>query len=233
MPMALLQPVPLPDDRPPSPVRLAPPARRTSLPVRLARAMVDVLGPRTVSLVRHGPRDRRRIALTFDDGPGARTAEYLAALGRCRTRATFFVIGKAAAAHPQAVRAIAAAGHELAAHGYSERAFPSLDGDELSYELAHTAALLPAPAGGRRPLVRPPRGVLDLSSVARCAALGYTTVLWSLDSDDCRTAAPEGVAEAVQPDRVRPGDIVRLHDSQPWTVAALPLVIAQIGRAHV
>lgn len=45
----------------------------------------------------------------------------LAQLAAARVRATFFVLGKVAARTPAVVRAIVAAGHELASHGESHR----------------------------------------------------------------------------------------------------------------
>jgi polysaccharide deacetylase family protein (PEP-CTERM system associated) len=54
------------------------------------------------------------------------TMRMLEILDECNARATFFVLGWVAEKCPQLVRAIAAAGHELASHGY---------GHELVYSL--------------------------------------------------------------------------------------------------
>ena len=45
-------------------------------------------------------------------------AELLALLGGADVRATFFVLGRVAKSHPQVVRRIVAAGHEVACHGH-------------------------------------------------------------------------------------------------------------------
>ena len=50
-------------------------------------------------------------------------------------RATFFVPGRVAERHPDTVRAIVAAGHELAHHGYTHRSVLSLGPDEEREEL--------------------------------------------------------------------------------------------------
>src|SRR6185312_13744355 len=57
--------------------------------------------PRSV-LFAHGDRHarRKRIALTFDDGPDAMTEEYLDVLDELGVRATFFLIGELAARRP-------------------------------------------------------------------------------------------------------------------------------------
>src|SRR4051794_41623688 len=61
----------------------------------------------------------RVLALTFDDGPSAEwTPPVLDALRDKNARATFFVLGRHAEAHPELVRRISDEGHELASHGY-------------------------------------------------------------------------------------------------------------------
>lgn len=67
--------------------------------------------PQTLAL---GPRE---VVLTFDDGPNPPTTSMvLAALARECVKATFFLIGRNAQAHPDFVRKIAAAGHTVAHH---------------------------------------------------------------------------------------------------------------------
>src|SRR5262245_29802183 len=61
-----------------------------------------------VDVVWRGPREARGVALTFDDGPSPEhTPQILDLLDAARVKATFFVIGKKALAHPDLVRAIA------------------------------------------------------------------------------------------------------------------------------
>jgi peptidoglycan/xylan/chitin deacetylase (PgdA/CDA1 family) len=100
---------------------------------------------------------------------------------------------------------------------------------QLAEELARTQALLPAPARGR-PLVRPPRGELSARALLRIAAAGFTTVLWSVDSDDCRTTEPGQVAQRLAPEALAPGDIVLLHEMQAWTLDALPGIVHALRR---
>lgn len=184
--------------------------------------------PRAVLLGR-GPADRRRVALTFDDGPSAMTDDYLDALEVAGARATFFVVGETCVTHRAALTAIVARGHEVAGHGYTHRPFPSLAAAELRDELEQTARLLPPPR--YRPLVRPPSGRVSPGSIARSARAGYTTVLWSLDSNDCRTESPAQVITNLAPQRLGPGDIILLHEGQRWTLEALPSALHALREA--
>lgn len=189
----------------------------------LRRAALRLL-PRAV-LFANARRDptRRRIALTFDDGPDTMSPRYLDVLARLGVRATFFLVGENAARAPGIVREYVRRGHEVGAHGWTHDNFDAMSREELGDELARTAAALP-PAKGK-PMVRPPRGRLSVAALWRLAAAGYTTVLWSVDSDDCRTMDARVVERKLAPERLSPGDVVLMHEHQTWTLEALPAVV--------
>ena len=66
--------------------------------------------------VYRGARDRRAIALTFDDGPSESTPALLEILQRHRAPATFFQCGANVRRLPSIAREVAAAGHEIGNH---------------------------------------------------------------------------------------------------------------------
>ncbi|HJZ85320.1 MAG TPA: polysaccharide deacetylase family protein [Polyangia bacterium] len=193
------------------------------------RVAAEALVPASVLVLRARTRERR-VALTFDDGPDALTPAYLDVLDRFGALATFFVLGQHAVARKDELLAIVRRGHQVASHGYSHRRFPTLKRDEIEGELRATAALLP-PAETQHPLLRPPQGATSLRSLLSCARAGYTTVLWSLDSDDCRVQSADQVAERVAPERIEPGAIVLLHEGQSWTLEALPRILSGLREA--
>src|SRR5271165_6895030 len=100
-------------------------------PSRLARARSGALRqlatrtlPTSVLFARGSQgQARKRVALTFDDGPDALTPLYLDVLARLGVRATFFVIGENVAREPGLLRAIELRGHAVAAHGWTHQAF--------------------------------------------------------------------------------------------------------------
>jgi len=168
-----------------------------------------------------------RIALTFDDGPTPLTLGYLDVLEQLGARATFFVVGELCAAHPEWVAAIAERGHELCGHGYTHRRFPSLSRAELASELTRTNALLP-PRSAERKLVRPPYGAISPASLLTCAREGFTTVLWSLNSNDWRAHDAAEVERTLAARDATPGDILLLHEGQQLTLSALPTVVRNL-----
>lgn len=212
-------------------------ARLVSMPSALLRARSHALRelatrvlPRSVFYA-HGSRQawRKRVALTFDDGPDPMTRAYLDVLRDLDVRATFFLVGEQAARHPSAPLEYLEQGHDVGGHGWTHEAFTPMSSARLGEELARMAAVLPPRAG--RPLVRPPRGLLSPRSLLRLASAGYVTVLWSLDSDDCRTREPRVIERRLDPTNVSPGEVVLLHEMQPWTLKALPTVVRSLRDA--
>lgn len=194
----------------------------------IAQVCAEAVLPPSVAVWR-GSGHLKRVALTFDDGPCELTDAYLRVLEQYGVLATFFVVGEQCAERPDLVANIAAHGHELAGHGYTHRAFPWLHAAGLlEDELARTERLLPEVLPRRRPLVRPPRGATSLVSLAACARAGFTTVLWSFDSGDCRTESVHDVARSLCERPPEPGGILLFHEGQEWTLGALPAVIEQL-----
>jgi peptidoglycan/xylan/chitin deacetylase (PgdA/CDA1 family) len=196
---------------------------------RAKRALVSRMLPQKILVTRGRPRGRF-VALTFDDGPDEMTPRYLDVCDALRIRATFFVCGENVEHAPHMALEYVRRGHEVAGHGYTHDQFPKLGAAQLIDEIARTDDLLPAGLAPR-PLVRPPGGRLTLGTFLRIAAAGYTTVLWSLDSDDCRTNDPRRVRARVAPEMVGPGEIILMHENQTWTLEALPGIVEDLREA--
>jgi peptidoglycan/xylan/chitin deacetylase (PgdA/CDA1 family) len=152
------------------------------------------------------------IALTFDDGPSDWTAEIAAALEAQGCLGTFFLLGAAVEQRPEAVAALAAAGHELGNHLWSHADPLQQSRAEIRAEIDRTAAAIRDAAGASPVLVRPPfcnapRGV------ARAAGRGGAAlvVMRSVDPADWSAGSPEQIVERVM-SAAGPGDIVCLHD---------------------
>ena len=164
--------------------------------------------------VTHGPRDNNRVALSFDDGPDPEvTPAVLDALAKHSARATFFAIGQSLEAHPQLARRIVLEGHELGNHSFRHSRWQNFSGaGSQAREIERGAQAIAVVTGSpAKPLFRPPIG-LKSPPLARAAyQQKLTLVAWSLHSRDTRTADPERIARRVL-QRIRPGDIVLLHD---------------------
>jgi polysaccharide deacetylase family protein (PEP-CTERM system associated) len=70
------------------------------------------------------------------------TERLLDVLAKGRARATFFFLGHVAELHPELVPRIAAAGHEIACHGYAHRLVYTLTPDEFRADLRRSLNVL-------------------------------------------------------------------------------------------
>lgn len=187
-----------------------------------------------VPTISRGSRDRRSVALTFDDGPDPRATPQIAdTLAAYDARATFFCIGRRLEEHPAIARRLVAEGHELANHSFLHSRTLNFRGPSaMDREIAAGAAAVRAACpGGAEPLYRPPIGLKSppLSRVA--ARRGLRVVTWSVHGRDTGGATAQAIARRILA-RVGPGDIVLLHDGSDRdhvdrspTADALPLVL--------
>lgn len=166
------------------------------------------------------------VALTFDDGPhGANDPVILEILRQHKAAATFFLIGRNAAHHPDLVRAMVAAGHEVGNHTHDHIRLSQHTAAEQAATIAQANAALAL--GGAQPRwFRPPFGSLDADTVAIARAQGLETMLWTVDSKDYRNIPAAAVEERVIAG-LTPGAVVLMHSNHHNTVEALPNILAR------
>ena len=83
-------------------------------------------------------------------------------LDRCHVKATFFILGKIFEWHPDLVKEIAHAGHEIAFHTYLHRIVTNAKILEEEIKLAHKFLTLFKPRGFRAPRITMPRAALKV-----------------------------------------------------------------------
>ena len=188
-------------------------------------------------VVWRGQAGQQRIALTFDDGPHPdSTRKVLRLLAERGLVASFFLVGKKAAAHPDVVREIHAAGHTLGLHGYShERLFAFKPPREVARDIERTQQAVEEACGVRPTLFRPPLGHVSPRVAAGARRAGVQVVAWNVMSlDGFEGVEPPSVVERITR-RLRDGAIVILHDAaerdgyEPASVEALPAILDAIA----
>jgi peptidoglycan/xylan/chitin deacetylase (PgdA/CDA1 family)/uncharacterized membrane protein YbhN (UPF0104 family) len=185
--------------------------------------------------LRRGTGAARKVALTFDDGPGQDTPAVLAALAAAGARATFFVLGQAARRRPDLVRAVAAAGHEVALHGDTHVRLAFAGPARIARELDGCAEAIRAAGVEPAPLFRAPHGWKGPLLTRAARARGLTLVAWTRGVFDTARPGPETIA-ARATRRMRPGEILLLHDGcgtpgidprRDQTAAAVPAIVGR------
>jgi peptidoglycan/xylan/chitin deacetylase (PgdA/CDA1 family) len=196
--------------------------------------------PRSQGLVRMHRRfvtARREVWLTIDDGPDPEdTPRILDALAEHGAFATFFVTGENALLYPGLIRAIAAAGHEVAHHTHTHplATFWCASPSRVNRELDDGLAALRA-AGARPTRFRPPAGIKNPWLAPALRARGLTCVGWSARGLERSSGDAETVARRVLR-QLAPGAILLMHEGRwvpaPIRVAAIRRVLERLHEQH-
>ncbi|MGR7027808.1 polysaccharide deacetylase family protein [Geodermatophilus sp. URMC 62] len=151
-------------------------------------------------------------AITFDDGPTPDyTPRILDALARAGVTATFNVMGWNGVHHPDVLRDVVDAGHEIGNHTWDHRDLTTLTQQETREELVRCKDEIEALLGRPFTSFRPPRGELTGYALRVAAELGYDTFIWSV------TRGPGDKKEVAEIEdymgqTVQAGDVLGLHD---------------------
>lgn len=172
---------------------------------------------------------RREVWLTIDDGPTAETPAVLDLLDRHRARATFFVKGALAAAHPGVIREIVERGHTVANHSQTHPgptfwcALPST----VAREIDACSEQIRAATGERPRWFRAPVGHKNPAVHPALERRGMRLIGWTARGYDSIVSDPQAVLTRIVPD-LAPGATVLLHEGRPHTLHVLEHVIGAI-----
>lgn len=162
--------------------------------------------------VYRGARDRKSVALTFDDGPSESTPRLLEVLAREGVKATFFFCGKNVRRLPGVAREAAAAGHEIGNHTENHARLWLRSAAFVREEVSGGQKTIEEVCGVRPRWFRAPYGVRwpGLGAAQREAEL--TGVMWTVIGRDW-TLPAEGIAKRLL-SGASEGAIICLHDGR-------------------
>jgi len=212
----------------------APASTRAGGPLRLAAEQQPApprgcqYRSRTTS-VRSGPAGRRRVALTFDDGPTSYTSRILDLLEGERVPATFFVVGRNVAGREDLLLRMLRNGDMIANHSYTHVDLSKASAAALR-QIDDTQDAIEAATGFTPCLLRPPYGRTSRKLLGALARRHLTGTLWSVNPRDFLRPGTAAISQRVL-DGVRHGSIILAHDGggdRSQTVAALPSIIATL-----
>lgn len=171
--------------------------------------------------------ERKKIALTFDDGPCAGcTDQLLDGLKKRNVKATFFLIGKNAENNPQLVRRIYEEGHLIGNHTYSHVEITKISDEEAIQELQKTDQIIWKITGEHVQYMRPPFGAWQKELESRLEVL---PVLWTVDPLDWTTENVEEIVNKVVTETTE-NDIILLHDCYKSSVEAALRIIDDLQK---
>src|SRR3972149_9153744 len=163
-----------------------------------------------------GDRSKKKVALTFDDGPDpVFTPQVLDILREYNARATFFCVGRLAEMYPDIVKRIHMEGHLIANHSY-EHSWPMYlwIPSRVRSSIGKTGNILEGITGVFPGFYRPPVGIKTPPQILTVWRMGLRFVgwnLWALDGGR-RTLTMEKTRSLV--DKAKNGDVFLLHDGK-------------------
>ncbi len=168
------------------------------------------------------------VSLTFDDGPYAPVGnQIMDCLAQYGGKATFFVVGKRAAAYQAELQRMAAEGHEIGNHTYSHKYLTKLSGAQIRSQISRCNDAVQAACGVRPALVRLPGGLKNSTVLANVQA---PMIMWSIDTQDWKTRNA-AKSESMVLSQVRDGDIVLMHELYSQSGAAALEIIPRLTQA--
>ncbi|MFJ9848179.1 polysaccharide deacetylase family protein [Streptomyces sp. NPDC101150] len=166
------------------------------------------------SIVHASDRPGRSLNITIDDGPDpVWTPKVLEVLKKHGVKATFCMIGPQAAAHPDIVKQVVAAGHRLCNHTVSHNT--GMDHRPQSYqsqEILDAQKMIEKAAGGARvEYYRAPGGAFTPYSRQLAADHGMRPLGWNVDSKDFESGSVATIESTVRGE-LSNGPTVLFHD---------------------
>ena len=156
----------------------------------------------------------RSLVLTFDDGPDVRyTPLLLDLLKHENVTATFFVVGRHAASHPELIHRMISEGHTVGGHTMRHQnallCTPSAIRDDFKVSIRLHREL----TGTALRFFRPPWGISSPFMNRYIKKYQIQRVLWDVMAEDWESQTTSGIISSKLKDRVFDGAVICLHDA--------------------
>lgn len=184
------------------------------------------------------PLSAKELVLTFDDGPWpGTTARVLDALKSECVRATFFLLGRNAAANPQLARRALAEGHTIGHHSFSHPLLSQMTMAKAEAEIDRGIAADEVALYGERrakpttPFFRFPGFAANQSLLDRMAQRGIVVFGADVWASDWLPMSPEQELRLIlsRVEHIGRG-IVLFHDTKSQTAQMLPTFLRELKR---
>jgi peptidoglycan/xylan/chitin deacetylase (PgdA/CDA1 family) len=181
-------------------------------------------------IISRGNSGQKAVSITFDDGPDPFSTEpLLNLLDQHGVKATFFVVGKKAAAHPQLIKKILKMGHLLGNHSYSHDNLCMLKSRKHLFQEISAAQEILARFHVKTLVFRPPVGITNPKLLGVLKDLGMVIVNFTRRGMDFGNRRLKGLSKRILK-HLRSDHIIALHDVSPTKRADLPLWLNEIDK---
>lgn len=152
--------------------------------------------------------------------------EILNILEKNKIKASFFMTGEWVEQYPEAVKKIAAKGHDLASHGDRHRHMNELDASGCREEINGVHKKVFELTGVEMDLFRPPYGEYNDLVVDTILQCDYYPIQWQVDSLDWKNyGVDDMINRVVNNKNLTNGAIILMHNGTLYTAQALQDII--------
>lgn len=172
----------------------------------------------------------KKIAITFDAAwTNQDTQDLIDILKKHNAKATFFIVGDWAEKFPESVKAFYDAGHTIANHSDTHKAFSKCSREEIRKEIINCNKKLEAITGAPITLVRAPSGDYTNQSLDVCKELNMTMIQWNCDSLDYTKISTDEIVNRVVKGTSN-GAILLFHNGVENTAPALDIILTELSK---
>lgn len=189
--------------------------------------IVKLAGQHPGTVFINGPKNSKKVALTFDDGPdNVCTPQISDILKEYQVTGNFFFKGQRINKCPNVVRRAASDGNLVLSHTFNHLELDRHTPAEIDNEIIQSEKVLDNLLGNVPAMIRPPFGTVNETIIKEAEKNNVIIILWSIDTLDWSQKESPNIAQNVL-DNVRPGDIILMHsdEDKQATVEALPAII--------
>jgi peptidoglycan-N-acetylglucosamine deacetylase len=174
-------------------------------------------------------KNKKLVALTFDDGPSPITKEILQVLEKANIHATFFVIGENIDKYPEVLLETYQKGHEIGNHTNTHPYTFLMNKQDLAKDILIAEEKISQITGIKPRLIRAPYALYPDNLLSNVELFNLLLISWDVDPEDWKQVNKEVITHRVVAN-VNPGSIILLHDGPPEldrskTLGALPEII--------
>ncbi len=166
------------------------------------------------------------VALTFDDGPGYNGAsdKILDVLEKYNAKATFFMVGKNAADHPENIKRKVSLGMELANHSWNHVHYGK---NVTTSDISKASNAIYKICGQYPTAFRSPGGMTTDLIREECKRENMPLYYWSIDTQDWLSKDASKVYNSVI-NNVEDGDIILMHEIYNSTADAVKKIVPKL-----
>jgi peptidoglycan/xylan/chitin deacetylase (PgdA/CDA1 family) len=154
------------------------------------------------------------IALTFDDGPDPKyTPLLLDVLKKNEVKCTFFVLAEKALQHPDLIKRMSDEGHNIGLHSFRHINAIFRSPYHTKKDFYRSMSIMKE-LGIKVKFFRPPWGLFNPLTFYYAKANNFKIILWSIHAMDWSRYVTVDYIKKTLINRIRPGDIILLHDGR-------------------